>query len=155
MARKSDIQYIRFYTDGSAARKIEPVRPQRQRRPVPKAHRRKRVTIQVDPVALAGIVLSVVLLVMMISGVKELRSAKQELAQMERYVQVLSADNALMEKTVNEEYDMKDVEEKARALGLVPVEEVRHIGFKDNIPVEPERMPIWEQIRGFISELFA
>lgn len=155
MARKSDIQYIRFYTDGSAARKIEPVHPQRQRRPVPKAHRRKRVTIQVDPIALAGIVLSLVMLVMMVSGVKELRSAKQELVQMERYVQVLTADNALMEKTINEEYDLDDVREKARALGLVPIEEVNHIAFKDQVPAEPEHTPIWEQIKGFISELFA
>ena len=77
MARQPDIQYINFYTDGSAARKVKPVR---EFEPVqlPKVRRKKRVVVRIDPIAVTGIVLAVVLLCMMFTGIHRLDQARQQ-----------------------------------------------------------------------------
>ena len=157
MARKSDIQYVQFYTDGSAARKLEIVRPERQprKKPVQRTRRRKRIVIHVDPVAIVGTVLAFSLLFVMGSGFRELHAAKQQVRDMETYVQIMEADNILMEKTVREGYDLDQVREQAEAIGLVPEEEVEHIEFHDEAPAQPLQRSLWEQIKGFFTELFA
>ena len=55
MARQLDVQYVRYYTDGSAARNIAPS-VSRKTQSLPKYFKKKRsIVVHVDPVAIAGI----------------------------------------------------------------------------------------------------
>ena len=67
MARKSDIQYIRLYIDGNAARQYElPPQPQKKTRQRPRPHRQKKIVLHVDFVAMAGMLVAGVMLIMII-----------------------------------------------------------------------------------------
>lgn len=126
MARQPDVRYIQFYTDGSAARKLEPEvlrSPAKHPRPV----RRKQVALYVDPLAIAGIVVAVVMAVLMLAGVLNLRAAQQEATVMETYVEKLQEENRQLQKEFESGYDLEEVAWIAQALGLVPQEDVKHM----------------------------
>ena len=78
MPRKPDIQYIRYYTDGSAARQPE-VRPApRKRTPQPQKKRRPKYILRVQPMAVFGVVISLVMLCLMIGGFLLYKLKKQK-----------------------------------------------------------------------------
>lgn len=156
MARKSDIQYVQFYTDGSAARQIAPKpprrkKPERQVRP----QQQKKLVVRVDPVALAGIVVAAVMLVLMAVGIFRLQDAQEEAAAMERYVTSLQGEQDHLQYVYKNGYDLDEVEKMALALGMVPVDEVKRIPIVVTVPQAPPEPTIWESICVFFEELFA
>ena len=86
MARKPDIQYVRYYTDGSAARQLEILSPQKTKTTYPRTRRKKGYVIYVDPLAICSIVLAMVLLVCMVMGTLQIQSAWKDLETANRYV---------------------------------------------------------------------
>lgn len=160
MAKKHDILYVNFYTGGSAAHKIELAPPQpKQPEPapaVPKARPRKRTVVYVDPLALASIAVSAVMLVLMVVGLLTLNGAHAQEARMEAYVQGLQEQNALLQAEFDENYDPAAIEEAALALGMVPVEQVEHRTIQVAPVVEEPAPPtFWEQVQAFFDGLFA
>ena len=154
MARQPDIQYIRFYTDGSAARKVAPVAPLKTIK-LPKIKLKKRITVHIDPLAVAGIVMAAVMMVLMVVGMAKLSSATGEMETMSSYVQTLSQENAQLQQTFTEGYDLEEVERTALALGLVPKEQVRHITVRVP-PVQVQEEPgAWQRLCAFLTGLFA
>ena len=94
MARKSDIQYIRLYVDGSAARQYElPPQPKKKARSLPRPRRQKKLVLRVDLVAAAGILVAAVMLVLMLTGMSTLTRINNEVARMESYVAELQKEN--------------------------------------------------------------
>ena len=82
MARQLDVQYVRFCTDGSAARKavtVEPIKPLH----LPEAKKRTRLVFRVDPIATIGILVSALMLVLMVVGVFQLNNAQNSANTME------------------------------------------------------------------------
>ena len=154
MARQPDVQYIRFYTDGSAARKVAPVAPLKTMK-LPKIRKHKKITLHIDPIAIGGIAMAAVMLILMLVGVAQLASAKKELQTMQSYVQTLQQDNVSLEATYEQGYDLKAVEQTALALGLVPKEEVRHVTIRVPRPQVEEEPGAWEQFYTFLTGLFA
>lgn len=153
MAQKTQIQYIRFYTDGNAARKIAPVMPWRTAR-LPKINRQKKIVLRIDPVAVVGIVVAVAMMIMMALGVCQYMAAKEEAQRMEQYVQTLSKDNAVLQSTYDS-VDLTAIEQTALALGMVPENQVEHIVLKVP-PVEVVEEPTqWETFLIFLTGLFA
>jgi hypothetical protein len=154
MARQPDVQYIRFYTDGSAARKATPVAPLKTIK-LPRVRKRRRITLHIDPIAIGGIVMSVVMLVLMLVGVAQLSATRQELHTMENYVQTLQQEQVSLEATYNQGYDLEAVENTALALGFVPKEQVRHVTIQ--VPqVQIQEAPgAWERFCTFLTGLFA
>ena len=63
MARKHDILYVNFYTDGSAARKIAPAFPEMQPQRKPRAKKKKKTVIYFDPVAICSLMVAAVMLI--------------------------------------------------------------------------------------------
>ncbi len=156
MARRSDIQYIRIYTEGTAARKLEPApAPRRKPKPArPKA--RKTVAIRVDPLAVAGIAVAVVMLVLMAVGLAKLDEVQQQRQALETYITQLQQENAALQDTYDNGYDLEEIRRNAEALGMVPVEDLPHI----QIQVPPEapdqgEAGWWESVLAFFTELFA
>lgn len=137
MARKPDVQYIRFYTDGSAARALD-LRKPANRTTLPKVRKNRVTVIRLDPLAMAGILVSAVMLVLMAVSCFRLIDLQQQTDRMDVYVDTLKEENARLEDTYRAGYDLKDVEEKALALGLIPEEEAQRITVSVTVPEETE-----------------
>ena len=153
MARKIDVQYVHFYTDGSAARKLAVVEPMDTVR-LPKAKKKKHIVVPIDPMATAGILMAAMMLVLLTVGVFQLRSARQGATQMAAYVDTLQAENTLLQSTYDASYDIEKVEETALALGLVPQEQVLQVRMQ--LPaVQEEHSGVWERLCTFLTGLFA
>lgn len=150
MARKPDVQYIRFVTDGSAARVAEQA-PVRAKTRLPKVRKPKAgaSVIYLDPLAFVGILLSCVMLVLMVVNCVQLHDYQLKANAMDDYVDSLIEDNARLADKYEGEIDLQDIEQKAYALGLVPIDQVRHISVKVERPVETvEAGPMWGMLTG-------
>lgn len=154
MARQLDVQYVRYYTDGSAARNIAPS-VSRKTQSLPKYTKKKRrIVLHIDPVAIAGILMAGIMLVLMIVGVVELNRAQQETARMDAYVQTLRQENTVLQTAFDEGYDREQVEYMAKALGMVPGEQAQRISI--SVPVDQETNPgFWNYLTTFLAGLFA
>ena len=135
MVRKPDVQYIRCYTDGSSARALQLFKSAPKTK-LPKVRRKKAMVIRLDPLAYAGILVSMVMLVMMVVSCFQLRAIQEKTYQMDSYVDTLKEQNARLSHNYHTGYDLKDVEKKAKAMGMVPMEEVRRITVSVEEPVE-------------------
>ena len=155
MAAKVDVQYIRFYTDGSAAKQVAPLFPEEKKARRARARKSaQRITICVDPVAIFSIVVAAALLVCMVVGLASLQQARQRNAQMLSYVQSLEQENERLQQTYAEGYDLQEIEKTALALGMVPAENVRVDVISVQMPQE-EAPSGWEQFVAFLTGLFA
>ena len=157
MSRKPDIQYIRFYTDGSAARQLQADPCRKMKYTVPKASRpQKQVkTLFVDPLAWAGIAISAVMLVLMLVGGVKLFALYQQAESMESYASMLYAQNVELKSDYESGYDLEQIEGVAHALGLVPVEEKT---ITVSLPVRntlQEKPDMWGTLSLFFRGLFA
>lgn len=154
MVRHPEVQYIQFYTDGSAARKVAPVAPIKTMK-LPRIKKVKKITLHIDPVAIAGIVMAAVMLVLMAVGVAQLSSMRTQLQTMTAYVDTLQQENTSLQAEYSQGYDLEAIERTALALGFVPKEEVEHISIR--VPdMQAEELPgPWERFYTFLTGLFA
>ena len=155
MARKPDIQYVRYYTDGSAARQLEVYSPRKNKTTAPRPRKRKGYVIYIDPLAVGGIFLSVVLLIAMLVSSVQLTMARQKLSNTQAYVTTLTQGNEQLRKTYDESYDLEEVEKSALALGMVPVSEAPVITVQIEKEEVVEEPTFWERISMKLEELFA
>lgn len=156
MARKHDILYVNFYTDGSAARKIAPAFPESRPQPKPRSHKQKKIVIHVDPVAICSILVAAVLLIMMAVGLTQFQNARLEAENMERYLQTLTAENEALSFQYDEEVDLEDVEKTALALGMVPKEDAQTVSIQLSTSTqEPVPLSLWDRIIAYLTNLFA
>ncbi len=157
MANKTDVRYIQFYTDGSAARQITHTpSPKKKRQAKPVRQPVKKLTLNIDPLAICGIVVAAVMLVLMLVGLADMRSAQREAEQMARYVAELEAENNYLTETYAAGYDPAEIERQARQLGMIPAGEAERIPIP--VAAVPEEVPeetLWQRIRAFFTELFA
>ena len=146
MARKPDIQYVRYYTDGSAARQLEVHTPQKTKTTYSRPRKQQGYVIYVDPLAMAGILLAGVMLIAMLVGSLQLVMARQQLSDTQAYVTTLRQGNEQLRKTYDEGYDLEEVEKSALAIGMIPMTQ-EHI-----ISVEVEREEIVEEVAEEVAE---
>lgn len=154
MARRPDVEYIRYYTDGSAARQLEPKVPQKKR-PLPKVKQQPQYTVYIQPMAVLGIVLSAVMLVMMIVGSVELHNAQNQKQAMEGYVATLTRENVHDWAEYEESLDLEAIEKSALAIGMIPQSQVKQIFISVPIPEIEEEPSFWEKTVLFLEGLFA
>jgi len=154
MARQIDVQYIRYYTDGSSARQVAPMFSLKQA-VLPKPRKQRRKVIRIDPVATLSIVVAVFMLLMMGIGIAEYVAVRHDAAVMEHYVAQLSAENAALRQEFEDGYDLEEVEKTALALGLVPKDQVRQVSIQVSAPVQQPTVTLWERIGTFLAGLFA
>ena len=158
MALQPDIMYVSYYTAGSAAYDI-------QRKPVktkaPAVHKRRRHVkkqrvIAVDPVAVCGILVAVCMFFALISGVQQYRDTLEKNQRMQSYMEQLQNENAALQHTYENSYDVNSVYEMATAIGMVPQAQVQHVQISVNIPQAQEvQLSFWENVSLFLTGLFA
>ena len=154
MAQRLDVQYIRAYTDGNAARKIAPVAPLKTMK-LPKIKKHRRITIKIDPIAVGSIIMAGFLAITLAVGMFRFHQAQQELAQMQTYVQQLKTENAVLDANFSNRCDMNEVERTALALGFVPQEQVRHVSVQAPQSATEDTPDTWERLYIFLTGLFA
>lgn len=157
MIQKPKIQYIgQFYVHGSEARALELQEQKKQSKTkLPLAKLETVEKIYVDPIALAGIAVAVVMLVVMILGAIQLQEDWASYQQMADYVTELKTENARLTHIYRGGYDLEDIEMKALAMGLVPRSELKTITVS---VTRPEVQPVmtWDQkVVRFWNELWA
>jgi len=157
MNQKPKIQYVgQFYVHGSEARALQLQEEKRQAKTkLPLARIQKIEKIYVDPVALAGIFVAVVMLVTMVLGAVQIKRDWDQYERVSAYVSELKRDNARMNHAYRLSYDLEDIKTKALAMGMVPKSELKTMAVEITVPepeVEPTRL---EEIRFFLEGLFA
>lgn len=158
MANKYGIQYVSFYTQGSSAKKIAPVR-QAPKVILPEPKKQKRRVIYVDPIAILSIAVAVSLFIMMAVGLSVLHEEQLQTAQMEQYADRLQAENTILMDDFNAKFDPVEVEHTALALGMKPQSQVPQTVIY--VPAQPQPEPAGQSttfltyIGMFIADLFA
>ena len=152
MAQRTQIQYIRFYTEGSAARKVAPVVTPFKTARLPKINHQKKIVLRIDPVAVVGIVVAVSMMIMMAVGIFQYKAAQEQAQLMERYVETLNRDNESLQNTYDS-IDLTAIEQTALALGMVPQSQVQHVSLR--VPPVQEVEEPQETFWTFLAGLFA
>ena len=142
MARRSDIQYVQFYTDGSAARQFEP-KPQQPKKKLqqPRPRRRKKIVLYVDFIAVAGMLVAGVMLLMMLSGMSGLTRINEEVSRLEVYVAELESENLELHKTYREGYDLDQIREQALEMGMIPAARAANVTIAIEDTAEDQNTP--------------
>ena len=157
MNQKPKIQYVgQFYIHGSEARQLElQEKKKHAKSKLPLERLRKVEVIYLDPVAIFGIVTALVLLAVMTVGVLQIRDDWKDYQTMSNYVSRLNSENAELKADYRSQYDLEDIRVKAEALGMVPKSQLEVRTVYVTIP-QPEPEMTWlEEIRWFLSGLFA
>ncbi len=159
MTRGSEGRYIHYYTDGSAARQPEPkpARVHRKKVPKPRMQHQRVVLVRLDPLALGGLAIVTVLAVMMLVSAVRLSAAVGEKRQLENDVSRLRTENAELDQTYRDGFDLDEIYEKAIAGGMIPISQAEahplFVGPPDEEMPAPESF--WEKMCGFFEDLFA
>lgn len=157
MARSNDVQYVRFYSYGSAAEKVElPVKEKKKiTLPKPQLENVRREIQKMDALALTGIAVAVVMMVCMLIGLVQVSIADAELQRTQLMVAQLEAEHDRLKTEYEHGYDLAEIRISAEAMGLVPVEEVRHVTVKVPEAVVVEEPTWWDQWLQDFKNLFA
>lgn len=137
MARKAAIQYVSFYSAGSAAHQID-LKPVTKQAKLPAPRRAKRKVVYVDPVAIAGIVVAVVMLIVMLAGLVQFSAAHSRQMELENYVLSLQQRNETLEETYYNGFDPDEIRSIALARGMIPAEHAQVI-YVPSQQVEPQQ----------------
>ena len=156
MARINQVQYVSFYTAGSAAYKFDPKPEAKKKAKLPKYSRKKRIVLRVDPVAVIGVCVAMVMLVMMVSGLVQLGQINRQSQQMQDYVTRLETENVKLEAEYKAGYDLEEIRQIALAMGMVPADQVQKVPLQNLAPLIQEEEPsAWDNFYGFLVSLFA
>ena len=157
MNQKPKIQYIgQFYVHGSEAKQVQLQEERRQAKTkLPLVRIQAIEKIYVDPVALVGIAVAVVMLVTMVLGAVQLKRDWDQYERTAAYVSDLKRENARLNHAYRLSYDLEDIQSKALAMGMVPRSELQTMTVTVTVPQpEPEPTRI-EEIKLFLEGLFA
>ena len=156
MANRPEIQYIQFYIDGTAAKQLDPVAPEKSSAKPAKKSRTNLKRIYIDPVAIIGIMVSVMLLITMTVGVFQLKQAREQNNAMAVCVAQLRLENRDLQENYTEAINLDKVYKQAMALGMIPASEAKVSTILLSAPpVEEAPVTLWQQVSTFLSSLFA
>ena len=152
---KPEIQYVRFCTDGSAARQPtwEPA-PKKKKKNLPKPVARKKIDLYLDPLAMVGLLLAVVMVILMTVGAMQLYRAQVREQALQRYIQSLEEEKDALEEKYRDSYDLEQVRQIAESMGMVPRSQVPVLVIPEPEP-EEQPMSFWEHIELFLVDLLA
>ncbi len=148
MARKFNERYVRYYTPGNTTGKNpgsgkEPATPERK-------------TIEVEPIALVGNAVALLLAVLMIVGLLQVNQINTQVRDMEVYVLGLERIEANLEAEYRNSYDLEEVRLAAESMGMIPAQEALRVPVR--VPeeqVEVIQLSWWENFLVSLRRIFA
>lgn len=155
MERRPEIRYINANVCGTSAYQLdmEPVRKKRVK--LPKAQRKKKLVVYLDPFALLGILTAGIMMVMLIVGAVRLQDSRNEVHTLENYVHSLQQENLQLQDTYLSSFDLEEIKQIATAMGMVPSSEVTQISMDVVLPPAETEPTAWENFCAFLAGLFA
>ena len=154
MARKYTERYVRFYTVGSVAAKLETVE-RKAALPQYKAPQ-KRKPIAVDPVSLLGTAVAVLLAVLMLVGFAQVAHTSAQVRKLETQVMALELEQEQLQQKYEAGYDLNEVRAAAESMGMIPAEDA--IRVRVAVPTETmqiETMSWWDSMLLSLRSFFA
>jgi len=154
MARKFHERYVRYYTFGSAAAKLD----QTQRKAALPEYRNtpKRKPIAFDPVSMLGSAVAVVLAILMVVGIFQVAGTAAQVHELQAQVTALEMEQQLLQEKYAAGYDLNEVRVAAESMGMVPAEEAVHVSVK--VPAEPmeiQQLSWWDTMLASLRQFFA
>ena len=153
MARKFNDRYVRFYTYGSTAAKLE------QERGVSLPKYKKpamRKPIPFDPVAFVGTAVVVVLAVLMLVGIAQVNQVTTQVHNLQTKIEGLETEHEMLVERYESGYDLNEIRAAAAAMGMVSADEAAHV--RVNVPaevIEAVQVSWWEPIMISLRQFFA
>ena len=156
MAVRADVRYVEYRVDGNTARKVETNPQVNTAAPEFAPIAAKTRVVVVDPVAVAGIIIAVVMILSMVVGLMQYRACLVRSQRMSEYVQQLEEKNQQLSETYHNGYDVEEIRDIALSAGMVPAESVETIHISLEEPSTPEvQMSFWQSIGVFLAGIFA
>lgn len=153
MARKYNDRYVRFYTFGSTAAKLE----QERGATLPKYKQpAKRIPIPFDPVAFAGCAVAVVLAILMVVGIMQVNQVTTQVQQMKNEIEGLEKAQQMLVERYESGYDLNEIRAAAISMGMVSAEDAAHVRVE--VPaqvVETVQAKWWQPIMMGLRQIFA
>ena len=154
MARKYTERYVRFYTVGSAAAKLETVE-RKAALPQYKAPQ-KRKPIAVDPVSLLGTAVAVLLAVLMLVGFAQVAHTSAQVRKLETQVMTLELEQEQLQQKYEAGYDLNEVRAAAESMGMIPAEDAIHVRVElPGETVQIEHLSWWDSMMLSLRRFFA
>ena len=155
MAHKPEIQYVgQFYIHGSEARELARKEQEKHARTsLPLARVRKIEKVYVDPIALMGIAVAVIMLVVMLVGAFGIHQAWQEHQDLSAYLGKLRQEHTALDHSYRSGFDPKDIQEKATAMGMVPMAQANVVDVYVTMPIVEAEPTWWEDVLWFLDGL--
>lgn len=155
MAQKTEIQYVgQFYVYGSEAPKQEP-KPKKPRVKLPELHLERLKKVYIDPIALGGVVVALVMLCLLITGAFHLRDTRMAYDSMKAKLVELKRENAQLSHTYHTSYNLEDIRNKAERIGMVEAENAECFTVFFSLPKEEEEPTAWDDFLWLLSGLFS
>lgn len=154
MARRNYDRYVRYYTVGSAAAKLE---PEARKASLPRYEKpEKRKPIPFDPFAFAGTLVALVLAVLMIVGMVQVTSTTAQVQQLQTQLAGLQRQEQILQERYENGYDLDEVRAAAQSMGMIPAGEAVHVTVKlPDAPVEAPQLSWWDTFLGSLRQFFA
>ena len=154
MARKTTERYVRYYTFGSTAAKLD----RRERKAALPQYKtpEKRKPIPVDPVALVGSAVAVLLAILMLVGFAQVAHTSAQVKKLETQVMALELEQEQLRQKYESGYDLEEVRAAAESMGMIPVEEAIHVRVE--LPAESvqiEHLSWWDSMMLSLRRFFA
>lgn len=156
MARSNDIQYVRYYTSGSAARQVE--LPEKKRaKPQPRPQIRKTVQpgLHLDVLAVTAVAVAAVMVICLVIGCVQVSYASAEVSRLEAYVADLQAQNESLRLEYENGYDLTEIRIAAESMGMIPEQQAQHITVAVPAPAAEQADSWWENLLEDFKALFA
>lgn len=154
MARNNNDRYVRFYTYGSTAVKVE---QPRHTATLPKYRKpEKRKPIPFDPVAFAGSVVAVLLAVLMVVGFVQVAAANAQIRELETQMVALEQQEQMLLERYYGSIDLDEIRVAAEYMGMVRVEDAVHVRVQvpeQNLPVQS--LSWWDTMLSSLRQFFA
>ena len=156
MEQKPVIQYVgQFYVYGSEVQS-QKKKEDKKRAVLPKLPRAtKEHYIYVDPVAVCGITLAVVMLVALVVGAIGLHEAMDRYNAQTEVLSRAKRENAALEHQYRSSLDLEAVQAQAEKLGMVPVAELETKTIRVNVKKAPEEPTAWDNFLWFVKGLLS
>ena len=154
MARRYNERYVRYYTFGSTAAKLD--KAERKAALPEYKTPQKRKPIAVDPVSLLGNAVAIVLALLMIVGMVQMAGTAAQVRAMEQEVLELELQQQMLQERYQSEYDLEEVRVAAESMGMIPAEEAVRVSVK--VPaetVEVQSLSWWDNLVLSLRQFFA
>lgn len=155
MEKKPRIEYVgQFYVHGSEARELAP-KIRKPRTTLPKLNLDKIEKVYVNPVALCGLTVAVIVLIVMIIGGFRLSASWKEYNAASAVLTEVKRENARLDHKFHTSFDVEKVRDEAESKGMIPVSEAQTMSVRVTVPAPVKQRTAIDDFKWFMSGLFA